>query len=238
MIKTIANTIADRALGMAYIGTLAALLLAQCSYCLVMQSLGGGLNAKAFLLWFFSNPLPLVTAAGVASLFHRKTILLLALGATTALLVTLADLAAFPLEEWSFFNVLKRAQNKLPVVAIYVALGASLYLFKQRTREQSPSPTAIPACCDDADAIKGAGNYVEVISGDRRSLERQTLTKAERLLARTGYIRTHRSWIVRLGAIQDIRRDREGLASLVLKSGIEVPVGRTYRPDVLNALNN
>ena len=237
--KIIASIVPDHALRIAHIGALAALLLTQCSYCLVMQTIGGGLNAKAFSLWFFSNPVPLVAAAGVASLFHRKVNLLLALAATTALFVTIADLAAFPPEEWSSFNVLKRAQDKLPVVAIYVALGASLYWFKQRiTREQSARPPAIPSCFASADAIKGAGNYVEVICGDRRSLERHTLTKAEGLLIQNGYIRVHRSWIVRLEAVQDIRRDREGLASLILKSGIDVPVGRIYRSEVLKSLND
>ncbi|MGF1544149.1 MAG: LytTR family DNA-binding domain-containing protein [Parvularculaceae bacterium] len=228
----------SRVLPYAWVGALAAALVAQCSYCLVMQSLGNGLNARAFWLWFVSNPTPLVTAAGAASFLFDRKLQLIGLAALAALFVVASDLAAFPPDEFSAFNVLKRAQDKTPTVAIYVALGASLYALRRRGERPVEAAPAPPTPLLSAVAIRAAGNYVEALSAGSNDLIRLKLRDAAEALSDHGYLRVHRSWIVKLDAVAEVVRDREGLAGLILSSGVQAPVGRSYRAAVRAALED
>ena len=60
------------------------------------------------------------------------------------------------------------------------------------------------------------------------------LADALRELDGAGGVQTHRSWWVAKDGVQETRRDN-GKLMLVLKSGAEVPVSRTYQQDVRKA---
>ena len=86
---------------------------------------------------------------------------------------------------------------------------------------------------DAADVIRvrGASNYVEVVTPARTYLARSTLGELETLLAAAGgrHVRVHRSHIVNLDRVTEIRPTGEGDVTLRLDTGEDVPGSRRYR---------
>lgn len=80
------------------------------------------------------------------------------------------------------------------------------------------------------DLCRAAGNYVEVVHGDRSQLVRARLSDVEGTLRHLDYIRVHRSVIVAKRLIVALENDRDGLAAVRLADGRRVKVGRSYRP--------
>ena len=84
---------------------------------------------------------------------------------------------------------------------------------------------------DDILAVRSAGNYVEFLLADGRApLVRATLAGVEAQLRPHGVARTHRSWLVNTGRIEEIEPARSGDFRLSLKGGIEAPLSRRFRP--------
>ena len=84
---------------------------------------------------------------------------------------------------------------------------------------------------EDILAVRSAGNYVEFLLADGRApLMRATLAAVEARLAPHGVARTHRSWLVNTGRIEEIEPARSGDYRLSLKGGIEAPLSRRFRP--------
>jgi two-component system LytT family response regulator len=68
-----------------------------------------------------------------------------------------------------------------------------------------------------------------VIAGGRRHLIRTPLETLERALDPTVFVRIHRSYIIRLDRVTEIRRDKKGGPDVVLDSGVGAPVSRRRR---------
>jgi two-component system, LytTR family, response regulator len=83
-------------------------------------------------------------------------------------------------------------------------------------------------CCADIEWLRAADNYVEVHVVGRQLLMRRTLAA---LLANLGpgFARCHRSVAVALDAIAAVQPRDKGDATLLLKSGAELPCSRQYR---------
>jgi two-component system LytT family response regulator len=77
------------------------------------------------------------------------------------------------------------------------------------------------------DYIEADDVYAAVIAGARRHLVRTPLESLEGSLDPTIFARVHRSFIVRLGRIREVRWS--GSAELVLDGGIVIPVSRRRR---------
>jgi hypothetical protein len=79
-------------------------------------------------------------------------------------------------------------------------------------------------------ALRGGGNYVELIFAEgRRRLLRTTLEAAEVALADHGFRRTHKSWLVSLARVSGLDRTRAGDFTLRIAEGLEVPLSRRSR---------
>jgi len=78
---------------------------------------------------------------------------------------------------------------------------------------------------DMIDCIAADDVYAAVYVGARRWLVRQSLTTLVTTLPEPDFLRVHRSWIVRSGAVRALRSGRAGV-QLVLHSGRAVPVSR------------
>jgi hypothetical protein len=104
-----------------------------------------------------------------------------------------------------------------------------------------PIPSARPSeCCGNVDPqhppvapkeiafASSAGNYVELHTGGRSAIWRQTMQNAERILAPSDFVRVHRSYIVSRDAIESVTRGRKGPVELMLKNGRRVPVSHRY----------
>jgi two-component system LytT family response regulator len=89
--------------------------------------------------------------------------------------------------------------------------------------------------CAEIEWVEAAGNYVNLHLPDRTLLMRRTLAS---LLADLGpgFVRTHRGAAVALAAVLSVRPRGKGDATVVLRSGIEVPCSRQYRAALMQAL--
>jgi len=88
---------------------------------------------------------------------------------------------------------------------------------------------------DEIDWIEAADNYVRVHAGREGHLIRETMNHLESQLDRRKFVRIHRSAIVNVDSIAEIRSLFHGDHSIRLRSGVELPLGRSYR-DRLEAL--
>jgi two-component system, LytTR family, response regulator len=82
------------------------------------------------------------------------------------------------------------------------------------------------------DWIDAADNYVRLHVGRREHLLRETLASIETGLDPDRFVRVHRSAIVQIDRVAEIRPQSHGDAALVLRDGTVVPVSRTWRERV------
>ena len=90
----------------------------------------------------------------------------------------------------------------------------------------------------DIDRIAAAGNYVEVHAGGKVHLIRESLTSFIAQLDAAEFLRVHRSHVVRLAFIAELRPMFHGDYELVLRDGVTLPLSRRYKallPDAIRA---
>ena len=83
-------------------------------------------------------------------------------------------------------------------------------------------------------AISSEDHYLRVHTSLGEELILMRLADAERELRGADGLRVHRSWWIAKGGITDERKD-SGRSFLILPSGTEVPVSRSYRPKAKEA---
>ena len=81
----------------------------------------------------------------------------------------------------------------------------------------------------EVDWIEGAGNYARIHAGARVFLYRQTLAALERRLDPTRFARIHRSTIVNLDRIEELRPTISGSYEVVLVGGKRLTLSRGHR---------
>lgn len=90
----------------------------------------------------------------------------------------------------------------------------------------------------EIDRIAAAGNYVEVHTGGKAHLVRESLTSFIAPLDPEEFLRVHRSHVVRLGFIAELRPLFHGDYELVLHDGTLLPLSRRYKallPEAIRA---
>jgi len=117
------------------------------------------------------------------------------------------------------------------------------------TVEPSPEPERETVVIDEGQRVirvppgevlgaRSCGNYVEFLLVDgRRPLMRATLAGLGAELARLGFVRTHRSWLVNPAHVVEIEAEGSGDYGLKLGDGTQVPLSRRY-PLALTTLRN
>lgn len=89
---------------------------------------------------------------------------------------------------------------------------------------------------DDVIVGKAERNYVALICRDREFLHRTTISEIEKDLAPLGYLRCHRSYIVKKSHVKTLVRKNGVLNQLRLADDRDVPVGANYRAVVQASL--
>jgi two-component system LytT family response regulator len=89
---------------------------------------------------------------------------------------------------------------------------------------------------EDVLYLEAAGSYVALHTETGEHLLRETLNDLEGKLDPRVFIRTHRSFIVNAGAIEEIQRHFHGESILILKNGRRVNVSRNYREHFRKAI--
>ncbi len=82
---------------------------------------------------------------------------------------------------------------------------------------------------DTIEHIEAAGDYMCIYTGDNSLILRETMKDLERRLDPKNFQRVHRSTIVNLDQVRQVRPHTNGECFLVLESGAEVKVSRSYR---------
>jgi two-component system LytT family response regulator len=82
---------------------------------------------------------------------------------------------------------------------------------------------------DTIEHIEAAGDYMCIYTGDNSPILRETMKDLERRLDPRIFQRVHRSTIVNLDQVRQVKPHTNGECFLVLDSGAEVKVSRSYR---------
>lgn len=82
------------------------------------------------------------------------------------------------------------------------------------------------------DWIEAVGNYVRLHCGPESHLASRTLSELEETLAPHGFARIHRSTVVNLARVREFRTEDRRDFTVVLESGKELRLSRTYRAEV------
>ena len=83
---------------------------------------------------------------------------------------------------------------------------------------------------EDLDYLEAARNYVVVHAGGREYIIRETMSNLARRLSAGPFERTHRSFIVNIDKISEIRTADTG-QRIVLTTGDDIPLSRGYRDE-------
>lgn len=91
---------------------------------------------------------------------------------------------------------------------------------------------------DEIDWIGASGNYLELHTGKKTHLVRETMAEMEEKLDPSMFVRIHRSTIVNLERIREMQPLFKGDQILILKDGTELAVSRNYREKLIAAIEN
>lgn len=118
------------------------------------------------------------------------------------------------------------AWRRLPALG-GVALIALALKWNQARAERPAEP--LPLLPRQIDWVQAAGNYIELKAGERTVVHRASISAAERDLAAHGFVRIHRSTLVRRDRIARVRP-----ADVVLTDGTHLKVGKRFRAHLSN----
>jgi two-component system, LytTR family, response regulator len=127
------------------------------------------------------------------------------------------DYLVKPVSEARFANTMKRLLKRLQ------STTASI---RDETILVTTSRGAAVLHLNEIDWIEAAGNYTQLWVGSRSYFLRESLQLLEQRVQKHGFIRAHRSALVRLGAVRELTRTRAGALIAVLESGVRVPISR------------
>ena len=82
---------------------------------------------------------------------------------------------------------------------------------------------------DSIERSEAAGDYMCIYTADNSLILRETMKDLERRLDPRVFQRVHRSWIVNLNQVRQVKPHTNGECFLVLESGADVKVSRSYR---------
>ncbi len=77
--------------------------------------------------------------------------------------------------------------------------------------------------------IGAEGNYVRLCTATESHLLRETMARLEERLDPREFLRVHRSFIVNLQYVKEVRREANGDSVVIMDKGNKVALGRSYR---------
>jgi two-component system LytT family response regulator len=152
------------------------------------------------------------------------------------------DYLVKPLEVARFTEALERARERLRS-AKAVELSRKLSaLLATREKEQAKQRIVVPTSTgelvidsDEIDWIEADDYYAAVHARDGRHLIRESLSSLEQRLDGARFVRAHRSAIVNVDRVCEVRREAEEIL-LILRNGVRISVSRRRRTRVTKLL--
>ncbi len=215
------------------------------------------------LVWEGSSILVLMALGPLVLIFTRRVWPLdppfarkLALHLAAAAGISLVHVAATGALRWAVYAALDRDYDPLgPLsnwpyefrkdVLVYAAL-AGLYVGWRLLRARGPELDETAATLEVRDGarrrfvaladvawVEAAGNYVELHRQGEPVLHRASLTAMAQRLERAGFVRIHRSRLVRRDAINEVVSKTSGDFVVRLRDGRELAGSRRYRRPLL-----
>ncbi len=86
--------------------------------------------------------------------------------------------------------------------------------------------------------VEAADNYVELHTRSGRHLWRRSLAALETEIGPAGFVRIHRSALVRIAEVREVKKRERGDFAVVLSNAVEVAGSRRYRQQFLAVLEN
>lgn len=84
--------------------------------------------------------------------------------------------------------------------------------------------------CDDILFIESMGDYVKFVTAEKRYVSLNTIKNLEEKLSSEHFMRVHRSFIINLHKIDDIRENN------LFINGMEIPLSKNHRTEVLKKI--
>jgi two-component system, LytTR family, response regulator len=154
-----------------------------------------------------------------------------------------------PFDDDRFYRALERAKEQLRrdgahefssrILALLEDLGAASGAGNFPAHRQNPDYLQRIAVkgtghvsyvkVDEIDWIQAAAQYVELHVGDKSHLMRESINRLESQLDPARFCRIHRSALVNLERVQEVRRDDLGGSMVVLHNGRTIPISRGRR---------
>ena len=228
--------------GLRFTGTAAGLSFAAAAYCLAHGLvINDVINFPRTLAWAVASTFPWLCAwEGLKRLDMSARRSLRALLSVVLLLAALVVCAGLEYGLAQIYSAdtdsLAQIVYRLLPVPVGIAIVRRLLQPAKRGPKLQVEPVldvptrrgmlAVRAC--EIEYVKAAGNYVELITGDRTLLMRTTLRDLSDQLGAAGFVRVHRSLLVNPLHVIATRRGPRGRQLLALRSGAELPVGRQF----------
>jgi two-component system, LytTR family, response regulator len=77
-------------------------------------------------------------------------------------------------------------------------------------------------------------NYVRLATGNESHLLRETMTHLEQRLDPRQFLRVHRSFMVNLNYVKEVRTEAEGDAAIIMQDGQRIALSRNFKSRVLD----
>lgn len=197
-----------------------ALGVAVAVYCVAYTALAGRPETLGeSLVWAVVNVCPWLLAVEGAKRAARWSGALLAIGAAFVLSMGLGILFGEVGQSHGF-----EAWRRVPVLLLVAAGVAGLRWLASRHETRFGECDPLPLLPRQIDWVRAAGNYVELRTGERTVVHRASLGAAERELALHGFVRIHRSTLVRRDRIARVRP-----YDVVLHDGTHLKLGKRFR---------
>jgi len=150
--------------------------------------------------------------------------------------------AAYVFSDFWLRNLLVEYQKDIKIYVGIIAI-VSLYRRFRRRRDSAPDRLVVQSgngerLLDyaDVECLEASRNYVSVFANDREYLLRETLSRLESRLEERGFLRVHRSYLVNRDWIAGVEAGDHGTQDLVLRSGRKVPLSRSRRDAIREAI--
>ncbi len=188
-------------------------------YCLGYAALSGRSETLAESIgWALVNVAPWLVALETLKRRRRwpEALVILATAAAASVLLG-ALLLGSPVTGFEMWR-------RVPALAAVALIALAADRVRARHEADDAAAADLPLPTARIDWVQAAGNYVELKSGDRTILHRTTLNAAERALSNQGFVRIHRSILVRRDRIERVRQ-----LDVVLRDGTHLKIGKRFR---------
>lgn len=151
-----------------------------------------------------------------------------------------------PYDEDRFLSALGRARARLAaenggmdaklraLLANLPAAPAATYL--ERIAIKPAAGRILVRRVAELDWAEADGNYVRLHFGKESHLQREKLSSLEAQLDPARFVRVHRSALVNVDRVRELRQSFHGDYTIVLQTGGEVPLGRAQKDEFLRRL--